>query len=135
MDKKAELFELMKKQSSPIKDLDGLCFGQVVVTGLSVGTSYNFDNAVGFVCQIRREADDSGQDVFLLRHPNGELICHVNQGLFSVPSEIAEKVVPYFKRGVDTEMIENPSLEYTIGEFLSESGFIIEKQIPVDPDI
>lgn len=135
MDRKADLFEEMKKHAQPINELLGLCFGQIVLTGLSIGSEYNFDNAVGFVCQIRRGADESGQDVFLLRHPNGDLICHVNQGLFAIPGEIAQKVVPYFKRGVDIEMIENPNLEYNIGEFLCEDGFIIEKRTPVDPNI
>tara|TARA_R110001592_G_scaffold342386_1_gene632201 strand:- start:278 stop:685 length:408 start_codon:yes stop_codon:yes gene_type:complete len=135
MDKKSEFFEVIKKHATPIKDLQGLCFGQVVVTGLSIGAQYDFDNAVGFVCQIRREADDSGGDVFLLRHPAGELVCHVNQGLFAVPEDIARRALSLFIRGIEVEMIENPSLEYTIGEYLCESGFIIEKRIPVDPFI
>jgi len=125
---KEDVFEQIKKRSLPVTDKSELCFGKLLLTGLSNGVSYNFDSAVGFVCQIREKADTGGDDVYLLRHPNAELICYLEQGFFVVPDDLVREALLFFKRGVDIEMIENPEIEYTIGEYLNEKGFLVPER-------
>jgi len=135
MRNKEELFIEIKKRATPLNSIDELCFGQMLLTGLSNGVAYDFDSAVGFVCQVRKGADVNGQDVLLLRHSTQELVCHIDQGFFVIPDELIRHALAFFKRGVEVEMIENPELDYTIGEFLNERGFIVEKGEKVNPNI
>lgn len=134
MIEKRELFEQVKKRSVPLANIDELCFGQLLLTGLSNGVDYDFDGAVGFVCQVRKEADTNGGDVILLRHPDKSLICHLDQGFFVVPNDLAIAVIRFFERTPEHEMVDNPSLDYTIGEFLRDEGFFIEKKSVVSLD-
>jgi hypothetical protein len=134
MKNKEELFEQIKKRSIPLENVDDLLFGQLLLTGLSNGVFYSFDSAVGFVCQVRKCADTNGGDVLLLRHPDESLVCYLNQGFFVVPHDLAVHALQHFNRGVETEMVENPDLDYTIGEHLNEKGFIVPEREKIKID-
>ena len=132
---KDDLFASIKSRATKIDNMDELRFGQLVLTGLSTSTEYNFDSAVGFICQVRKGASDAGEDVVLLRHSNGELVCHLAQVFLEIPENLVLNSLAHFSRGIDVELVENPELTYMIGEHLPESGFIIPIRPPVSIDI
>lgn len=62
-----------------------LKFGDLVVTGLQCGSATDMAKYVGRVVQIRIGQGAFGSDVWLLRHPDGTLLSHENQGFWKLP--------------------------------------------------
>jgi hypothetical protein len=98
-------------------------FGQIVRSGLMQGKDYIFDNAIGYIVQIRKKRGQYGSDQYLVRHPDGSLVVHENQSFWVVDSELGKLALSYFKYPIEED---GTDIEYTIGDGFPETGYIID---------
>ena len=97
--------------------------GELVISALIQNKEYNFDNAVGYVVQIRKKRGDFGTDQYFLRHCNGKLTVHENQSFYVVPESLVDEALSFF----DIKKEEEPKdeIEY-IYQGYKETGYIID---------
>ncbi|WP_018694173.1 hypothetical protein [Algicola sagamiensis] len=100
-------------------------YGQVVCTGLIQGKPYDFDHAIGYLVQIRKGRGQFGTDQYLLRHPNGTIVCHENQSLWLIGESLSKQALIFF---AITPEQEGGDTEYTLSEGRPEKGYMIEFQ-------
>ena len=121
---KASLFEQIRNSNSELLgDGNPPEYGQIVRSGLIQGKPYDFDHAIGYVVQIRKQRGQSGSDQYLVRHANGELSTHENQYFWLIADRLAEKALVLFAQ---TPGQEGGDTEYTIECEQPERGYIIE---------
>jgi len=58
------------------EDYKKLSFGDFLITGAS---GPRFERVIGYVVQVRVRAGAFGSDMVLMRHKDGNLVCHENQ--------------------------------------------------------
>ena len=98
-------------------------FGKIVFTGpTTLGDSIQ---RIGRVEQVRKKAGAFGSDLVFLRHPDGTLSTHENQGYISIADKDLEEVKKLFiPEALEVEY--DPEEEYTIGKSVwPEKGFIV----------
>jgi hypothetical protein len=96
--------------------------------------SPNYLNYIGYVVQIRVSAGRFGSDLVILRHPDGRLMQHHNQGFFVLTKTNLKEAKTLFEDGVSPELEESEK-GYDCG--IPESrrvGFLIDDgvKIPVN---
>lgn len=101
--------------------------GCMVVTGLQAGRS-NPERHIGFCVQIRRKRGQFGSDMVFLRHTDGSLVTHENQGFFLMTAEQEALARPLF---VELPEQEDYSLGYSCCGKVREVGFVIENSASV----
>lgn len=95
--------------------------GQFVTTGPQMGGS--LESRVGYCVQVRKGRGAYSSNVVFLRHPNGGLTTHENQGFFGLtPAQEA------LAREIFVELPENEDYShgYSIQGEYNEVGFLIE---------
>lgn len=103
-----------------------LKFGDLVVTGLQCGNASDMAKYVGRVVQIRVGQGVFGSDVWLLRHPDGTLLSHENQGFWKLSAQDAEDVrTKYYSSEIWG--CDSPETEYSICDQNPATGFIVPK--------
>jgi hypothetical protein len=56
--------------------------GQYLITSMSMHD--NYIEQIGYCVQVRLKSGAFGSNQYLIRHPNGSLICHENQSFYSM---------------------------------------------------
>lgn len=103
-----------------------LKFGDLVVTGLQSGNATDMAKYVGRVVQIRIGQGAFGTDVWLLRHPDGTLLSHENQGFWKLSLLDAKDVrTRYYTQEIWDW--DSPDTEYSICDQNPATGFIVPK--------
>lgn len=99
-------------------------FGDFLISGMTQSGT----QMIGYVVQIRKKWGAFGSDMFLIRHPDGDLIRHENQSFWKLTEDQIQKVRPYFDITVpESELKANPDIQYTLESDQAMSGFIIHK--------
>lgn len=96
--------------------------GQMVVTGHNMG--WHAEKQIGFCVQIRTGRGQYGSDMVFLRHPDGSLTTHENQGYFAMTADqekLARTIFTYLPED------EDYSVGYLCGGKVHETGFLIDK--------
>lgn len=101
--------------------------GCMVVTGPQVGRR-NPERQIGFCVQIRRKRGQFGSDMVFLRHTDGSLVTHENQGFFLMTAEQEALARPLF---VELPEEEDYSQGYSCCGKVREVGFVIENSASV----
>jgi len=90
--------------------------GAYVITGPQAGNlkgQKGWDKYLGYVAQIREKAGDFGSDLFLIRHPNGNLIQHANQCFWLMNDFWLKKAKAFFNVKPEDEDYSQP---FTLGQ-------------------
>ncbi|MEX3983781.1 hypothetical protein AB4Y45_32885 [Paraburkholderia sp. EG287A] len=96
--------------------------GCMVVTGLQAGER-NQERRLGFCVQIRKGRGQFRSDMVFLRHPDGRLVTHENQGFFLMTPEQEALARPLFE---DLPEDEDFTHGYLCCNKVKEVGFIVE---------
>lgn len=103
--------------------------GEYVITGLQSGNMHGglgWARYIGYVVQVRKKAGAFGSDMVLLRHPDGSLGRHENQGYYRMDDLWLEQAKTLFPEGMTPDEYEDYSQAYTLGGEYPEIGKIIE---------
>lgn len=98
-------------------------YGQFLLTGLIYGKPYDFDHALGYVVQIRKQEDSVMGCEHLIRHADGRLVVHKNQMFWLVPDEFITEVQQLF---LPSPSDEGGDTVYSIDNGEPMAGFIVE---------
>lgn len=101
--------------------------GCMVVTGLQAGAREQ-ERQLGFCVQIRKGRGQFSSDMVFLRHTDGKLITHENQGFFLMTPEQEALARPLFE---DLPEDEDYSHGYLCCNKVQEVGFIVENSASV----
>lgn len=101
--------------------------GCMVVTGLQADRR-DPERQIGFCVQIRRKRGQFGSDMVFLRHTDGSLVTHENQGFFLMTAEQETLARPLF---VELPEQEDYSHGYSCCNKVREVGFVIENSASV----
>lgn len=78
---------------------------------------------VGYCVQVRKQAGAHGSTQVILRHPDGSLVCHENQGFFSLSPEQEAMARTIF---ISTPEDEDYATDYKCPKSIHKVGFVIE---------
>lgn len=95
----------------------------VMVAGPMVGQEPDINNAVGYCVQVRKGRGQFGSDQVFIRHCDGSMVVHENQGWFALSDEVADRIKPFF------ELLpgdEDPTKAITYCGEEPEIGFVIQ---------
>jgi len=97
-------------------------YGKLVIRGAAVGAPYDFDNAIGYIVQIREKRGAYGSQMYLVRHASGELFTHENMSFWLLNEEDQDAAMSFFKVKPDQE---GGDTEYSILSNEPKVGYII----------
>lgn len=78
---------------------------------------------VGYCVQVRKGAGPNGSNLVLLRHPDGQVVCHENQGFFSLSNEQIAMARTLFESKPEDEDYAGG---YRCSRAIHKVGFVIE---------
>lgn len=82
---------------------------------------------VGYCVQVRKGAGPGGSNLVLLRHPDGQIVTHENQGFFSLSEEQIALARTIFESQPEDE---DYSRGYCCPQAIRKVGFVIEPDSP-----